>query len=584
MYRKYFRPLIALLAMGLLIAWVGSVVAEDEYSSEDTEGEEEGPRIEFLEGYTSPGEVTDDVLLNAGKDPDNWVLYGKDYARTRYSQLDEINIETIKNLVPKWVLSFGIMDGQGSQAVAFNDNLFVSTSYNRVFRVDGRTGRTVWRYDYPLPGDVFPNLCCNVINHGPVLYGTNLYVATLDGHLVALDSTSGQVIWDQPVADYKSSFSFTVMPVAAKGKIIIGTSGAGFGTRGFITARDSKTGEEVWKMHTIPASGEPGGATWQGDTYKYAGGAAWVTSAYDPELNNFYWGVGQPSPWDRHGHPGDNLYNNSTVVLDPDSGAVKSQFQYTSNDPYNYDGVNETVLAEIDGQKVWLHADRTGHFYSIDRTNGSLNYDVPLGKVNWNQGFDPKTSRPTFVYREMDVTFDNVTEGIDPGLISGKERNPMAYNPETRIAYVPSLGDHSMDLQANVDKYTRGESYLGIKVMKWYGGGGELRAIDASNGELLWVHNNPMPFRSSVTATRGNLVFAGDAEGYIKAFNATTGAQVWSFYGGSSVMSGVNTFTVDGKQMLAVMTGQAQTGIEMFEEDWKKTHPRGGHLIAFGLH
>ena len=160
----------------------------------------------------------------------------------------------------------------------------------------------------------------------------------------------------------------------------------------------------------------------------------------------------------------------------------------------------------------------------------------------------------------------------------------MAYNPETQIAYVPSFGDHSMDLQAKVEKYTRGESYLGIKVMKWYGGGGELRAIDARNGELVWVHNNPMPFRSSVTATAGNLVFAGDTEGYIKAFNATTGAQVWSFYCGSSVMGGVNTFTIDGKQYLTVVVGQAQTGIEMFDENWKKTHQKGGHLIAFALH
>ena len=534
--------------------------------------------------FEPPGIVTDDMLLVAAKAPNDWILYGKDYAHTRYSQLDEINTKTIQNLVPKWVLSFGVLDSQGSQTLALNGNLFVSSSYNHVFRVDGRTGRTVWRYDHPLPGDVFPHLCCDVINRGPALYGTNLYVATLDGHLVALDSASGQVIWDQTVADYKSSYSFTVLPLAVDGKIIIGTSGAEFGIRGFITARDAETGEEVWKTHTIPAPGEPGGDTWPGDTYKYGGGSAWVTGAYDPELNNIYWGVGQPGPWDRHAHPGDNLYTNSTIVLDPDSGAIKFHFQYTPNDPYDYDGVNETVLADIDGQKVWLHADRNGHFYSIDRTNGSFNYAVPLGKVTWNRGFDPETGRPIFAYPEMDVTRDKVTEGIYPALFGGKEWNPMAYNPETQIAYVPSFGDHSMDLQAKVEKYTRGESYLGIKVMKWYGGGGELRAIDARNGELVWVHNNPMPFRSSVTATAGNLVFAGDTEGYIKAFNATTGAQVWSFYCGSSVMGGVNTFTIDGKQYLTVVVGQAQTGIEMFDENWKKTHQKGGHLIAFALH
>ena len=553
------------------------------HEGEEAEIVEDGPHVEVPERYVSPGIITDSMLLNADNDPNNWILYGKDYSHTRYSQLDEINTETIKDLVPKWDLWFGVLDSQGSQTMAFNGNLFVSSSYNHVFRVDGRTGRTVWRYDHNLPGDVFPHLCCDVINRGPALYGTNLYVATLDGNLVALDSASGQVIWDHTVADYKASYSFTVLPLAVDGKIIIGTSGAEFGIRGFITARDSETGEEVWKFHTIPAPGEPGGDTWPGDTYKYGGGSAWVTGAYDPELNSIYWGVGQPGPWDRHAHPGDNLYTNSTVVLDPDTGALKFHFQYTPNDPYDYDGVNETVLADIDGQKVWLHADRNGHFYSIDRTNGSFNYAVPLGKVNWNRGFDPETGRPIFAYPEMDVTRDKVTEGIYPALFGGKEWNPMAYDPNTQIAYVPAFGDHSMDLQAKQEKYTRGELYLGIKVMKWYGGGGELRAINARNGELVWVHNNPMPFRSSVTATAGNLVFAGDTEGYIKAFNATTGAQVWSAYAGAPITGGINTFTIDGKQTLTVVAGQAQTGTETFGENWKKTHRTGGRLIAFGL-
>ena len=591
--RKRLRSLIALLTVALLVIWGGTAMAasheegEDasRFSSEEIEGEEEGARIEVLEGYVSPGIITDSMLLNAGKDPNNWILYGKDYSHTRYSQLDQINTETVRNLVPKWMVSFGSLDSQGSQTIAFNGNLFVSSSHNRFFRVDGRTGRTVWRYDHPLPGDVAPHLCCDVINRGPALYGDKAYVATLDGHLVALDTASGQVVWDQTVADYKSSYSFTLMPLALDGKIIIGTSGAEFGIRGFITARDAETGEEVWKTHTIPAPGEPGGDTWPGDTYKYGGGSAWVTGAYDPVLDAIYWGVGQPGPWDRNAHPGDNLYTNSTVALDPASGAIKFHFQYTPNDPYDYDGVNETVLADIDGQQVWLHADRNGHFYSIDRTNGSFNYAVPLGKVTWNRGFDPETGRPIFAYPEMDVGYDKVTEGIYPALFGGKEWNPMAYNPETQIAYVPAFGDHSMDLQAKVEKYTRGELYLGIKTMKFYGGGGELRAINAKNGELVWVHNNPMPFRSSVITTAGNLVFAGDTEGYIKAFNATTGAQLWSFNCGTAVMGGVNTFTVDGEQLLAVVAGQAGTAIETgLDQDWPKKHQKGGYLITFGLH
>ena len=458
MSSRYFKSLIALSSVvGLLIVWGGSVVAQ-QYTSEEIESEKEGPRLEVLGEYTTPGVITDS-MLNAGKE------------------------------------------------------------------------------DYTNPMSV----------------------------------ASGQLAGGQAVDDYKA-YSFTVLPLAVDGKIITGIS-------------DAETGEEVWKTHTIPAPDEPGGDTWPGDTYKYGGGSAWVTGAFDPELYNIYWGVGQPGPWDRHAHPGDNLYTNSTVVLDPDSGAIKFHFQYTPNDPYDYDGVNETVLADIDGQKVWLHADRNGHFYPVGRANGSFNYAVPLGKVNWNRGFDPETGRPIFAYPEMDVT----REGIYPAPSGGEakaykdgKREPCdgpvpwetddescpwydwngwgwqgwpwhwfaAYNPETQIAYVPS-----------------------------YGSGDELRAINARNGELVWVHNNPMPFRNGVTATAGNPVFAGDTEGYIKAFNADTG---WSFYyNGEQSLTGRILRSFADFEHLTVGASQAQTGIEMFDE--KVMHQTGGHMITFGL-
>ena len=414
MSRKYFRSLIALLAMGLLVVGGGTALAAsheegEEFTSDFIEGEEEGPRIEVLEGYVSPGVITDSMLLNAGKKTNPHL--------TRY-------------------------------------------------QVAGEAG--------------------------------NVY-------------------------------SFAVMPLALDGKIITGTSGAEFGIRGFITARDAETGEEVWKTHTLPAPDEPGGDTWPGDTYKYGGGSAWVTGAYDPELNNIYWGVGQwgveqPGPWDRHAHPGDSLYTNSTIVAGGDSLYTNSTI--VAGLAYCF-GVSFFISFELCWEPEPPSKPPSEPPCRPGQTPG------PPGQTPGPMCLPPSDPRCILnphspqcrdgAPPETDVTRDKVSAGIYPALFGGKEWNPMmAYDPNTQIAYVPSFGDHSMDLQTKKEKYTRDELYLGIKVMKFYGGGGELRAIDARNGELVWVqHNNPMPFRSSIAATAGNLVFAGDTEGYIKAFNAT---------------------------------------------------------------
>ena len=591
MSSKYFKSLIALLAMGLLIAWGGSVVAQEDdasqYTSEEIEGTEEGPRLEVLEGYTSPGIITDSMLLNAGKDPNDRHLVARDSAS---GQVWDHTVADYKSSYSFTVMPLAV-DGKpiGTSGAEFGirgGSAWITGAY------DPKLNNIYWGVGQPGPWD----------RHAHP--GDNLYTkSTGEMEVMAGGSSIKKILkkWAAPLKKVPPLIPTVNAPGPGDpiydqdGEVIgIQPPDASSDTSGESHSKERKQEKEK-KQEKSQASLWSPFEWWRvwppiecdEERVYYArcgGGSAWVTGSYDPELNNIYWGVGQPGPWDRHAHPGDNLYTNSTIVMDPDSGAIKFHFQYTPNDPYDYDGVNETVLADIDGQKVWLHADRNGHFYSIDRTNGSFNYAVPLGKVNWNRGFDPETGRPIFAYPEMDVTRDKVTEGIYPALFGGKEWNPMAYDQNTQIAYVPSFGDHSMDLQAKREKYARGELYLGIKVMKWYGGGGELRAIDARNGELVWVHNNPMPFRSSVTATAGNLVFAGDTEGYVKAFNATTEAQVWSFYTGSSVMGGVNTFTIDGKQYLTVGASQAQTGIEMFDENWKKTHQKGGHLIAFGLH
>ena len=324
--------------------------------------------LDSAESKLYPNYVTDDMLLNADKDASNWLLYGRDYQTTRYSPLREVNRDNVKKLRAVWNLSFGVLEGQDSQAVVVNGNIYVTTSFNRVISVDASTGTVLWKYERELPGDVFPKLCCDVVNRGVAVYKNKVYLATLDAHIVALDNQTGKVVWDKKMGDYTYAETFTIMPMALRGKIIFGTAGAEYGVRGWIKAIDAETGEQVWQTYTIPGPGEPGNDTWAGESWKYGGGSAWITGSYDQATNKLYWPVGNPGPdFDRHVRLGDNLFTNSNLVLDPDTGKILSYFNYTPNDPYDYDGVNEMILADVGGKKLWLHGSRNGHVYGIDR-------------------------------------------------------------------------------------------------------------------------------------------------------------------------------------------------------------------------
>jgi alcohol dehydrogenase (cytochrome c) len=308
--------------------------------------------VDRLESTLYPNYVTDDMLLNGDIDQQNWMHYGKDYETTRYSGLAQVNRDNVKSLKPAWNLTFGVLEGQDSQAVAVNGMLYVTTSFNKVLAVDAATGNQLWKYERELPGDVFPKLCCDVVNRGVAVYKNLVYLATLDAHVVALDNQTGKVVWDKKVGDYTYAETFTIMPLAVNGKIVFGTAGAEYGVRGWVAALDADTGAPAWKTYSIPAPGEPGNDTWAGESWKYGGGSAWITGSFDPETNSLFWPIGNPGPdFDRHVRLGDNLFSNSTLVLDADSGKIKSYYAYTPNDPYDYDGVNENVLVELGGKK-----------------------------------------------------------------------------------------------------------------------------------------------------------------------------------------------------------------------------------------
>ena len=550
--------------------------------------------VDRLESQLYPNYVTNDMLMNADKDSQNWLHYGKDYQMTRYSALSQVNRDNVKSLKPAWNMSFGILEGQDSQAVAVNGTLYVTTSFNRVIAVNGETGDILWKYERELPGDVFPKLCCDVVNRGVAVYKNKVYLATLDAHVVALDNQTGDVVWDKKVGDYTYAETFTIMPLVVNNKVVFGTAGAEYGVRGWLAAIDADTGAPAWKTYTIPGPGEPGNDTWGGDSWKYGGGSTWITGSYDKETNQLFWPVGNPGPdFDRHVRPGDNLFSNSAIVVNADSGKIDAYFNYTPNDPYDYDGVNENVQIDLGGKKIFVHGDRNGHIYGIDRRNtiktksgNALKcvWVTPMQDVNWiSEPISPAKDncRPVFKYPEMDVVYDRVTQNIAPSLDGGKEWHPLSVSLRTKMAYVP-IYNFTMDLQAKKMEWKRGEWYLGAKVITFNAGAGLIKAFDAATGDLVWTKSQSWPATSGLLTTGGGLAFYGDPDGRFNAVNDETGEHLWSFQMGSGVHGNPTTYTVNGKQYVAIVYGAGGGGIwPLYYANFLKTHTKGGALMAF---
>jgi alcohol dehydrogenase (cytochrome c) len=404
--------------------------------------------------------------------------------------------------------------------------------------------------------------------------------------VVALNRQTGEVVWDTTTEDYKGSFSLTGMPMALRGKIIVGTSGAEYGVRGWIMALDADTGKQVWKTYTTAGPDDPNGKTWSGDSWKLGGGSGWITGSYDPELNILYWPVGNPGPdFDGAVRLGDNLYTNTTLFLDPDTGAIKKWIQYTPHDVWDYDGVNEVALADIDGRKVFLHGDRNGLLYSVDRGTAQCIWAVPLAEINWMTGMG-SNCRPIVnpVYDPEYQGYDKVTTNIHPSLDGGKEWHPVAYSPKTKLVYVPTY-NFGMDLQPLKQQWERGQWYLGALVIRITDGNGALKAYDAATGRLVWNNVYKVPMTSGVLATAGGLVFYGEPTGVFHAVDDMTGAELWSFQTGSGIHGNPTTWAIDGQQYVGIVYGAGGGGLwPLHYGKWLKTNNKGGGLFVFGLH
>ena len=500
------------------------------------------------------GQVTADRLVNASKEPQNWLTYSGDYSGRRYSTLDQINAANAAKLVPQWAYQTMAGGKFETTPLVVDGVLYATGQDDRSFALDARTGRPIWQYQRALPADIRP--CCGRVNRGLAILGDKVFMGTLDSHVIALDSRTGNVIWDVDAVDYRKGYSFTLAPLAIKNLVLVGVSGGEYGIRGFIEAYDAATGERKWRFYTVPAPGEPGNDTWEGDSSKIGGSPAWITGTYDPETNTTFWTTGNPAPSNRgEGRAGDNLYSNTLLALDPDTGKLKWHFQFTRHDEHDYDATQVPVMVDVDGEKLILQANRNGFFYVLDRSNGKLLHADAYAKVSWSKEKDP--SGLPLPAKEGSPTPEG--NRVCPGAAGATNWMSPTYDPQTRLFYVTAR--EQCDVFSTAPQaYQAGHAYYGSAYFPnddaepFYGA---LRALDPFTGTIKWEWKHPSPTWSGVLSTAGGVVFTGDAEGNFIALDAGSGKALWHFQCGASVYSSPMTYAVNGKQYVAVAAGSA---------------------------
>ncbi|HYM12212.1 MAG TPA: PQQ-dependent dehydrogenase, methanol/ethanol family [Bryobacterales bacterium] len=487
----------------------------------------------------------------------NWTIYGANVGSQRYSPLRQINASNVSRLTVNWVFQPRV-EGNFEATPLFEDGILYFTGPGgHAWALDARTGRDLWHYHRPIPEK--QGMCCGPLNRGFALKGDRLFLVTIDSHVEALDKKTGRLLWDTEMADYKEGYSATVAPLLVKDKIVVGIAGADMGTRGFVDAYYIDTGKRAWRFWTIPGPGEKGSETWTGEAWSRGGGSAWVTGSYDPALNLVYWGIGNPGP-DLNGdvRPGANLFSDCMVALDADTGKLKWYYQFTPHDTHDWDGVNEPILADLTihgvPRKVLLHADRNGFAYAIDRVEGKPVWGHPFVKTTWAEKLD-SNGNPV-VKPGTDPTKDGVE--ACPGLGGGKNWNHAAFNPDTGLFYVPSAEECEVFFSSDAPREA-GRLWMGSvnEAIPKHKATGALRAFDARDGHLVWEFKTIRPHRGSVLTTGGDLVFAGDGQGYFTAFHARTGKVLWKLEAGAGISAPAMTYEMDGRQYIAVIAGAA---------------------------
>lgn len=505
------------------------------------------------------GQVTEERLRNAASHPGDWLTYSGTYSAHRHSGLAQITPDNAARLEIKWIHQARIVEKFQTTPLAVDGMLYITLPPSDVVALDVATGARIWETRRRIPPMV--QTCCGQVNRGLAILGDRLFLATADAHAVALDRRNGRVLWDVKMADFELGYSATHAPLVVKDKVLMGVAGGEYGIRGFLDAYDVATGRRAWRFYTVAAPGEPGGDSWQGESWKTGGAPIWITGSYDPDLNLTYWGTGNPGPdWNGDVRQGDNLFSASVVALDADTGRRKWHYQFTPHDVHDWDATQIMMLLDqtVAGQprKTLVTANRNGFYYVLDRATGKLLHATPYVRQTWASGIDLATGRPV----RAPGTFPTAQgTRVYPQVAGGTNWNSPAYNPGTGLFYVSAREGSSLYFQGEA-LYKPGARYQGgffnnERVMEdWYGA---IRALDPATGTRRWEHRLLRPNMAGVLSTAGGVIFAGTEDGYFKALNATTGAELWKLNLGGRVIASPMSFESGGAQRIAIAAGSS---------------------------
>ena len=530
--------------------------------------------------------VTMERLTAGTANTADWLMYGGNYANWRHSPLKQINRENVGKLRPAWIFQTGVPGQFETSPTVVDGVMYVTASYNNLFALDAVTGTLLWHYEHQMPSNI--QICCGPTNRGVAVAGDTIFMGTLDARLLAFNRTTGDIVWNIVMDDFKNGYSSTSAPLVIEDKVIIGIAGGEYGARGFIDAYDVKTGKRVWRRYTIPTAGEPGVETWAGDSYKTGGGPAWVTGTYDPTQRLLYWAVGNPSPdWNGDSREGDNLYSNSVLALNPDNGDLKWHFQFTPHDIWDYDGNTGLFMIDVEHEGKTVHAiaqpNRNGYLYVLDAASGKfLRGAQYTDTLNWAKGLDPN-GRPILDPKYVPIAGGN-PEWVCPGNVGGQNGSyTAAYSPETKWIYVPVI-ESCAKVEKQAAVFLNGTPF-------WGGGPGETQAengayghfsaLDPATGKIMWRHKDQFPMVGGTLATAGGLVFTGDQRGYALAFDDRTGKQLWQFQTGSMIRGQPVTYKIGDTQYMAMPSGGGGLAVTIIGENPNVT--LGAALVVFSL-
>lgn len=566
--QKWQKVLLAPLCVGFIFSFAVGLALEEE-----------------VKGGTLYGDmtyVTQDMLDRADGDANNFLHTNGNYEQTRYYPASQINTGNVKSLRPAWIFQTEIVESMETTPIVVNGVMYVTTSFNHIHALDARTGEELWHYKHKM-GPI-TTYCCGPNNRGVAVYKDKVYMGTLDSKLVALDARTGRVIWDVQIGDPELGYSETMAPTAVNGKILIGTNGGEYGIRGFVKAYNADSGKLIWTFHSIPKNSVGVWATHDatgrnmhrdiaaekkalnklGDPYRTLGGGVWQNPAVDLETNSIYFVAGNPSPdLDGSIRPGDNLYTNSLISVDLDTGKYKCHFQYIAHDVWDLDAVSPPILIDVKDKKGRtvpgiLHGGKTGHVYVHNRRDCSL--------IRFSEAMVPQENMWVLPTKEG--------QRMLPGANGGVEWSPMTTNTDLGLVYAINL-HQPMTYHVESTPYPNGKLWLGgaFKVIASEEQWGNVVAVDYNTGQIRWKVKTPQPMIGGIMATAGGLVFAGEGNGQFKAYDAATGNVLWSFQAGAGVNAPPSSYTVEGKQYIVVAAGG----------NVQLNYKRGNNIIAFSL-